>query len=138
MMKKRVETRKAPGAIGPYSQGIVAGEWVFTAGQIGLDPVTGELVQGVEDQARRALANVGAILEAAGCAWKDVVKTTVYLRDLADFAAVNAIYAEVVTEPHPARSTIQAAALPKDARVEIDAIALKPDDAKSSDRVNES
>jgi 2-iminobutanoate/2-iminopropanoate deaminase len=126
-MRERIETGKAPAAIGPYNQAIVAGEWVFTAGQIGLDPATGEMVEGVEAQTRRVLANVGAILEAAGCSWKDVVKTTVYLRDLADFAAVNAIYAEVVTEPHPARSTIQAAALPKDARVEIDAIALKLD-----------
>ena len=126
-MKERIETQKAPGAIGPYSQGIVAGEWVFTAGQIGLDPATGELAVGVEDQARQAIANIGAILEAAGCSWRDVAKTTVYLADLGDFAAVNAIYAEVVPDPFPARSTVQAARLPKDARVEIDAIALRPE-----------
>ena len=125
MTKARIETREAPGAIGPYSQGIVAGDWVFTAGQIGLDPATGELAGGVEEQARRALANVGAILEAGGCSWRDVVKTTVYLADLTHFTAVNAIYAEVVAEPYPARSTVQAAALPKDALVEIDAIAVR-------------
>ena len=127
MTKERVETGGAPAAIGPYSQGIAARGWVFTAGQIGLDPATGELPEDVEEQARRALTSIEAILAAAGCSWRDVVKTTVYLRDLADFAAVNAIYAELVPEPHPARSTIQAAALPKDARVEIDAIALGPE-----------
>jgi 2-iminobutanoate/2-iminopropanoate deaminase len=125
MKKERVETGEAPQAIGPYSQGISAGEWLFTAGQIGLDPGTGELVEGIAAQAQRALANVGAILEAGGCSWRDVVKTTVYLKDLSDFAVVNAIYAEVVAAPHPARSTIEAAGLPKDALVEIDAIAFR-------------
>jgi 2-iminobutanoate/2-iminopropanoate deaminase len=122
---KRIETSSAPGAIGPYSQGIAAGNLVFTAGQIGLDPETGDLVEGLEGQTRRALANVGAILAAAGCAWRDVVKTTVFLADMADFAAFNAIYAEVVSEPYPARATVQAAGLPKGALIEIDAVAVK-------------
>jgi len=125
-MKQRIETGGAPQAIGPYSQGIAAAGWIHTAGQIGLDPASGELVEGLEAQSKRALANVGAILAAAGCSWGDVVKTTVYLADLGDFAAFNAIYAGIVAEPFPARSTIQAAALPKGALVEIDAIALAP------------
>jgi len=123
--RSRIATNGAPAAIGPYSQGVAAGPWVFTAGQIGLDPETGELAEGLEAQARRALANVGAILAAAGCGWGDVVKTTVYLADMKDFAAVNALYAEAVSEPHPARSTVAAAGLPKGALVEIDAVAWK-------------
>lgn len=134
MEKRRIETAGAPAAIGPYSQGIAAGEWVFTAGQIGADPRSGSLAEGVEAQTRRALANVAAILEAAGCGWWDVVKTTVFLADMADFAAINAVYAEIVPAPHPARSTVQAAALPKDARVEIDAIALRPRRRPTSQR----
>jgi 2-iminobutanoate/2-iminopropanoate deaminase len=127
-MPDRIETPQAPAAIGPYSQGIAAGGWVFTAGQIGLDPATGELAEGLEAQARRALANIEAILRAGGCSWRDVVKTTVYLADMGDFAAFNAVYAQVVLEPYPARATVQAAGLPKGARIEIDAIALRPDD----------
>lgn len=127
MGKQRIETKDAPGAIGPYSQAIAAPPWVFTAGQIGLDPRTGAVAEGAEGQARQALANVGAILAAAGCSWRDVVKTTVFLADMGDFAAFNAVYAEVVTEPFPARSTVQAAGLPKGALIEIDAIALRPD-----------
>lgn len=127
-MPDRIETPQAPAAIGPYSQGIGAGGWVFTAGQIGLEPATGELAEGLEAQARRALANIEAILRAAGCSWKDVVKTTVYLADMGDFAAFNAVYAQVVSEPYPARSTVEAAGLPKGALIEIDAISLRPDD----------
>jgi 2-iminobutanoate/2-iminopropanoate deaminase len=123
MERQRIETDGAPGAIGPYSQGIAAGGWVFTAGQIGMDPATGELAEGVEAQTRRALANVAAILAAAGAGWKDVVKTTVFLADMADFQDFNAVYADVVEEPYPARSTVAAAGLPKGARVEIDAVA---------------
>jgi 2-iminobutanoate/2-iminopropanoate deaminase len=126
-MRKRIETESAPRAIGPYSQGIAAQGWVFTAGQIGLDPGSGELLEGLEAQTVRALANVGAILAAAGCSWDDVVKTTVYLADMSDFAAVNALYAGVVSDPPPARSTVQAAGLPKGALVEIDAVAIRPD-----------
>lgn len=126
MTRRPIVTQGAPQAIGPYSQGIAAGSWVFTAGQIGLDPAAGALAEGIEAQARRALANVEAILAAGGCGWKDVVKTTIFLVDMGDFAAVNAVYAEVVGDPPPARSTVAAAALPKDALVEIDAIARLP------------
>ena len=129
MERQRIETDGAPGAIGPYSQGIAAGGWVFTAGQIGMDPATGELADGVQAQTRRALANVAAILAAAGAGWKDVVKTTVFLADMADFQDFNAVYADVVEEPYPARSTVAAAGLPKGARVEIDAVARAAPDA---------
>ncbi len=112
----------APAALGPYSQAIVAGEWVFTAGQIGLTS-DGTLKETIEAQTLQALQNLAAVLAAAGGGWRDVVKTTVYLTDLADFEAFNAVYAEVVEEPLPARSTVQVPRLPKDALVEIDAIA---------------
>lgn len=123
MAGERIRTDGAPKAIGPYEQGAVADGWVFTAGQVGLDPATGELVEGVEAQALRALQNLEAILAAAGAGWADVVKTTVFLADMADFQAVNAVYAEVVAEPFPARSTVAVAELPRGARVEIDAVA---------------
>jgi 2-iminobutanoate/2-iminopropanoate deaminase len=112
----------APAALGPYSQAVVAGEWVFTAGQIGLTS-DGTLKETIEAQTLQALQNLAAVLTAAGGGWRDVVKTTVYLTDLADFEAFNAVYAEVVEEPLPARSTLQVSRLPKDALVEIDAIA---------------
>jgi 2-iminobutanoate/2-iminopropanoate deaminase len=112
----------APAALGPYSQAVVAGEWVFTAGQIGLTS-DGTLKETIEAQTLQALQNLAAVLTAAGGGWRDVVKTTVYLTDLADFEAFNAVYAEVVEEPLPARSTVQVSRLPKDALVEIDAIA---------------
>jgi 2-iminobutanoate/2-iminopropanoate deaminase len=112
----------APAALGPYSQAVVAGEWVFTAGQIGLTS-DGTLKETIEAQTLQALQNLAAVLAAAGGGWRDVVKTTVYLTDLADFEAFNAVYAEVVEEPLPARSTVQVSRLPKDALVEIDAIA---------------
>ena len=122
--RKRVHTDGAPAAIGPYSQAIVSDGYVFTAGQIALDPATGELVKGgVEAQAERVLDNLKAVLEAAGSSLNDVVKTTMYLADIADFVAVNGVYARFFKEPYPARSAVQAAALPKGARVEIDAIA---------------
>ncbi len=122
--RERVHTDGAPGAIGPYSQAIVSGGFVYTAGQIGLDPSTGEFVTGgVEAQAERVLQNLSAVLEAAGSSMSDAVKTTMYLADMSDFAAVNEIYGRYFTEPFPARSAVQAAALPKGARVEIDAIA---------------
>ena len=120
-----VRTSASPQALGPYSQGIVAGGLVFTAGQLGGDPASGDLPEGIEAQTLQALQNVARILEAAGSGWKDVVKTTVFLADMADFAAFNAVYAEVVEEPFPARSTVQAAALPKGALIEIDAVAVK-------------
>ncbi len=121
---KRIHTDGAPAAIGPYSQAIVSGGFVFTAGQIALDPASGELVEGgVEAQAERVLENLIAVLEAAGASTKDVVKTTMYLADIGDFVTVNEIYAGYFEEPFPARSAIQAGALPKGALVEIDAIA---------------
>ncbi|MGD2216243.1 MAG: RidA family protein [Gemmatimonadales bacterium] len=122
--RKRIHTDRAPAAIGPYSQAIVSGGFVFTAGQIGLDPGTGEFVGGgVAEQAERALENLSAVLEAAGSSTKDVVKTTLYLADMGDFVTVNEIYAGYFAEPFPARSAVQAANLPKGALVEIDAIA---------------
>lgn len=116
----------APRAIGPYSQAVSADGWLFTSGQVGLDPATGELVPGgFEAQARRVFENLGAVLTAAGCGFGDVVKATVYLADMADFATLNGIYAEAFGDHRPARSTVQAAALPKGARVEIDLVARR-------------
>jgi 2-iminobutanoate/2-iminopropanoate deaminase len=112
---------QAPAAVGPYSQAVSAGGWLYTAGQVGLDPATGELVTGgFEAQARRALENLHQVLAAAGCAFSDVAKATVYVTDLADFPRLNAIYAEVMGDHRPARSTVQVAALPKGGLVEID------------------
>ncbi|MGQ0563378.1 MAG: RidA family protein [Gemmatimonadota bacterium] len=121
---KRVETPNAPAAIGPYSQAIIANGFVYTAGQIPLDPATGQLVEGdVTQQTRRVMQSLQAILEAAGASLRTVVKTTVFLQDMNDFAAMNAVYAEYFGEHKPARSTVQAARLPRDVRVEIEAIA---------------
>ena len=125
MTREAVSTSGAPSAIGPYSQGIVAGDLVFCSGQIGLDPATGEVVDGVEAQAERALRNLAAVLDAAGCTFADVVKTTIFLADIGDFAAVNAIYARHMPDPPPARSTFAAGALPRGARIEIEAIARR-------------
>jgi 2-iminobutanoate/2-iminopropanoate deaminase len=126
MTRQAISTSGAPSAIGPYSQGIASGDLVFCSGQIGLDPATGELVDGLEAQAERALKNVAAVLDAAGCTFGDVVRTTIYLADIADFAAVNAVYAKHMADPPPARSTFAVGALPKGARIEIDAIARRP------------
>ncbi|MGH2393320.1 MAG: RidA family protein [Gemmatimonadota bacterium] len=125
MAQRVVHTEGAPGALGPYSQAIEAGDWVFTAGQIGLDPESGELEESIESQTTRALENIRAVLEAAGCGMDRIVKTTVFLRDMADFAAFNAVYAEMVADPPPARSTVQVAGLPKSALVEIEAVAYR-------------
>ena len=125
MGRERIDTERAPQAIGPYSQAIVSGEWIFTSGQIPLDPQTGEMVEGdVRAQTERVLLNLEAILEAAGASLRDVVKTTVYLADLNDFSAMNEVYARFFTDP-PARSTVQVARLPRDARVEIEAVAKR-------------
>lgn len=123
---KTIQTAKAPQAIGPYSQAVVAGNMVFTAGQIPLDPETMELVGGddVAAQTERVLENVKAILEAAGASLQSVVKTTVFLADMNDFAAMNAVYARYFGDHRPARSTVQAAGLPKNVKVEIDTIAV--------------
>jgi 2-iminobutanoate/2-iminopropanoate deaminase len=128
MSKAVIETDRAPAAIGPYSQAVRAGDLIFTSGQIGLDPKTGELVPGgVETQTRRVLDNLTAVLEAAGAGWRDVVRTTIFLTDIGDFALVNKLYGERVgVGMLPARSTVQVAKLPKGAAVEIDAIAHAP------------
>jgi 2-iminobutanoate/2-iminopropanoate deaminase len=126
-MRTVVQTNAAPAAIGPYSQAIRSGSLIFTAGQIGLDPGSGELVEGVEAQADRALRNLSAILDAAGTSLERVIKTTIFLADMADFAAVNEVYARHLSSPYPARSTVAVAALPKGARVEIEAVALSGD-----------
>jgi 2-iminobutanoate/2-iminopropanoate deaminase len=125
MKKKIIHTEKAPKAIGPYSQAIRTESMVYTAGQIGLDPVSGELISaGVEEQTRQALTNIRNVLEAAGSSMDNVVKTTVFLKDMNDFSKMNAIYAEFFGENPPARSTIAVAGLPKGGLVEIEAAAL--------------
>lgn len=123
MTRQAISTSGAPAAIGPYSQGISIGSLLFCSGQLGLDPATGELPDGVEAQAERALRNLGAVLDAAGATWDDVVKTTIFLADINDFAAVNAVYAAFMPDPPPARSTFAVGALPKGGRIEIEAIA---------------
>ena len=122
---KQIQTEQAPSAIGPYSQAIVNGNLVFTAGQIPLDPASGELVGGdIRQQTERVLLNLNAILRAAGASLATVVKTTVYLADMGEFTAMNEVYATHFGAHKPARSTVQAARLPKDVKVEIDAIAV--------------
>jgi 2-iminobutanoate/2-iminopropanoate deaminase len=124
-MKKEVKTDKAPKAIGPYSQGVIANGFVFCSGQIPLDPASAELNTGpIEDQARLVLKNLGAVLEAAGSSFDRVVKTTIFLQDMNDFSKVNQVYAEFFKPPFPARATVQVARLPRDAKVEIEAVAL--------------
>ena len=121
-----VKTDAAPGAIGPYSQAVGAGGFLFLSGQVALDPVTGKLAPGgVGEQTRQCLRNLGAVLKAGGLAYGDVLRTTVFLADMADFEAMNRVYAEVFGEHRPARSTVAVAGLPRDARVEIDAIARR-------------
>ncbi len=123
-MREPVTTSAAPAAIGPYSQAIKAGDFLFASGQIPLDPATGTLVTGgIAEQTHRVLKNLAAVLEAAGIGFDKVVKTNVYLSDMADFAAVNEIYATYFPQPAPARATIQAARLPRDVKVEIDLVA---------------
>lgn len=125
-MRRAIETARAPRPVGPYSQGVAAGEMVFCAGQIGLDPASGTLVEGgAVAEAGRALENLAAVLEVAGLELDDVVKTTLFLADLADGPAVNAVYARYFSAPQPARSTIGVASLPMGARVEIEAIAVR-------------
>ena len=124
MAQQRIETQAAPAAIGPYSQGIVAGGFLFTAGQIALDPVTGKIVDGgIVEQTTRVLTNLREVLTAAGATWADVVRSTVYLVDLADFPTVNEIYGKHFGTARPARSTVQVEALPRGGLIEIDLIA---------------
>lgn len=124
-MKEIVSTDKAPGAIGPYSQAIKAGGMLFCSGQIPIDPATGEFVSGgVSEQTEQVFKNLIAVLEAGGSGLDDVVKTTVFLADMADFAVMNDVYAKYFDSNKPARATVQAAGLPRGAKVEIDCIAL--------------
>jgi 2-iminobutanoate/2-iminopropanoate deaminase len=123
-MMEFVSTKNAPGAIGPYSQAVVDGGHVFTSGQVGLDPKTGEMVAGgVESETQQVLANLAAVLKEAGSGFQNVVKTSIFLSDMSDFKTVNRIYAEAMGDHRPARSTVQVAALPLEARVEIDMVA---------------
>ena len=125
MSARIVHTEKAPAAIGPYSQGIIAGNFLYTAGQIALDPATGQIVPGdVTVQTERVMHNLSAVLESAGAAWTDVVKTTVYLMDMADFPRVNEVYGRMIGDARPARSTVQISGLPRGVLVEIDAVAM--------------
>jgi len=124
MTRRAISTTGAPAAIGPYSQGIVSDGLLFCSGQAALEPASGVLVQGgIEPETERVLANLTAVLDAAGTTWESVVKTTIFLVDMDDFATVNAIYGRFVGDPPPARSTVGVAALPKGARVEIEVVA---------------
>jgi 2-iminobutanoate/2-iminopropanoate deaminase len=124
-MKQAVSSPDAPKAIGPYSQAVRAGQLLFVSGQVPLDPATGEMVGGdIAAQTRRVFENLGAVLKAGGRSFNDVVRTTVFLADMNDFAEVNKVYGTYFSEPYPARATVQVARLPKDARVEIDVIAM--------------
>jgi 2-iminobutanoate/2-iminopropanoate deaminase len=126
-MREAIATHRAPKAIGPYSQAVVVDGWVYCSGQIPLDPATGQVVGGdVAAQTRQVFANLREVLSAAGASLGDVVKTTVFLADIDDFASMNEVYAGMFDSPAPARSTIQAARLPRDARVEIDVVARLP------------
>lgn len=125
--KRVVETERAPAAIGPYVQGVWAGDLFFSAGQIGLDPASGSLVPGgVSAETAQVLDNLQAVLEAAGLGLGDVVKTTIFLADMEEFGAVNDVYGRAFREPYPARSTVAVARLPRDARVEIEVVARRP------------
>ena len=124
-MINRISTDKAPAAIGPYSQALDTGNMLFISGQIPIDPATGTMPESVEEQAKQVLTNITNILAEAGLTMANVVKTTVFLSDLNDFAAVNEVYASFFAEPYPARSCVQVAAIPKGAKVEIETIAVK-------------
>ncbi len=128
-MKKEIATKAAPGAIGPYSQAISVeaplSSLVFTSGQLPIDPVTGEMPEGITEQTKQSLANVVAVLEEGGMSVANVVKTTVFLADMGDFAAMNAVYSEVFTAPFPARSAVAVKTLPKNALVEVEVVAIR-------------
>ncbi|MDL2238449.1 RidA family protein [Christensenellaceae bacterium OttesenSCG-928-K19] len=122
-MKKLINTKNAPGAIGPYSQGIVANGMVYTSGQLPINAETGEMPAGIGEQTKQSLENLKAVLEAAGTTMKAVIKTTVFLQSMADFAEMNDVYATYFAEPFPARSCVEVARLPKDALIEIECVA---------------
>lgn len=122
--KKTISTQSAPQAIGPYSQAVLCDGWLYCSGQVALDPDTGSMiVGGVESQARQALQNLGAVLEEAGCTFSDVIKVSVFLKDLEDFVVVNEVYGQFFSAPFPARACVEVARLPKDALVELDCVA---------------
>lgn len=126
MPTKVISTQKAPQAIGPYSQGIIAGNMVYTSGQLGIDPENGEIVSSsIQDEARQSLKNLEAVLKEADVKLTDVIKTTVFVKDLNQFAEINEVYSEFFSEHKPARSCVEVARLPKDGNIEIEAIALK-------------
>lgn len=125
MNRQCINASNAPQAIGPYSHANKASNFVFCSGQLGIDPKTGSLAEGIRAQTTQALRNLGSVLEASGCSFADVVKTTIFLKDIRDFATVNEIYAEFFKTAFPARSAFQVAALPKDALIEIEAIAYR-------------
>jgi len=125
MAKQRIHSPSAPAAIGPYSQAIRVGDTVYLSGQIGLDPATGQMVEGVEAQAHRVMQNLKAVCEAAGGSLDDVVKVTLLLADMNDFVKVNEIFASYLSEPYPARATYQVAALPKGGRVEVEGVMVR-------------
>ncbi len=125
MDRKTISAQDAPAAIGAYAQGIFAGDYLFTSGQLGIDPATGALAEGVEKQAEQSMKNIGAILAAAGMAYGNIVKTTVFIKNMADFAAVNAVYERFFTGGYPARSCVEVAALPKGGLVEIECVAMR-------------
>jgi 2-iminobutanoate/2-iminopropanoate deaminase len=127
MTRQAVITEGAPNPVGPYSQAIAIDGFVFCSGQVGIDPATGQLVEGIEAQAERVLRNLGAVLDAAGLTFADVVKPTVLLTDMADFATVNGVYGRFVSDPPPARATFAVVGLPRGALVEIEAIARRSD-----------
>ncbi len=124
MIKNRIHTENAPAAIGPYSQAIDLGEMIFTSGQIPVAP-DGSVSEDISEQTRQALLNLKAVVEAGGSSFEKVIKTTVFITDMAQFGAINAVYSEFFTEPYPARSCVQVAALPKGVSIEIEAVALK-------------
>lgn len=127
MTRQAISTTNAPAAVGPYSQAIIAGDLVFCAGQGAIEAATGDIMQGtVEEETERTLRNLGAVLDAAGVGFADVVKTTVFLADIDDFAAMNGVYARYFPDPPPARTTVAVKALPKGFKVEIEAIARRP------------
>lgn len=124
MIRRAISTTAAPAAVGPYSQAIAVDNLLFSAAQAALDPVTGALVEGgMGAETERVMANLTAVLDAAGCGWGDVVKTTIFMTDIAEFAAVNAIYGRFLSDPPPARSTVGVASLPKGAHIEIEVVA---------------